>query len=263
MKEHQKQYSAAKCKYEKSKIVSFIVSTVRKSSLHGGFVKSIDGAWFEVGDRHAKEKVGQTFRDLLHTKYSSSTKAKARVRLERRCQDGSKTENTTSRDSDSKPEPVPSESSSFAKTGEETAMRSSVSVVSRGSVDVEVDSDALTVVKSNRGPPPLKSVNVTTVKPHSAFSHPGQAFLPQVSPSQSKRPRGYLRRSHGEPFLHHPFHSTFPTGIMPATSASDMEPLPLGESVKVNLNDSSATIQSEESFEDAMSEFYQNLGVAV
>ena len=37
-----------------------------------------------MGDRAAKEKVGQTFRDLLHTKYSSSTKAKARVRVQRR-----------------------------------------------------------------------------------------------------------------------------------------------------------------------------------
>lgn len=47
-------------------------------------MKLIDGIWYEVGDRAATDKVGQTFRDLLHTKYSSSTKAKARVRIQRR-----------------------------------------------------------------------------------------------------------------------------------------------------------------------------------
>lgn len=59
VKQHQKQYSAANCKYEKSKIVSFIVSAVRNASPNGGFVKHIDGHWFEVGDRHAKEKVSR------------------------------------------------------------------------------------------------------------------------------------------------------------------------------------------------------------
>ena len=55
--QHQKNYKACTCKYEKSKIVSHIVNTVRTASPHGGFVKQIDGGWFEVGDRHAKEKV--------------------------------------------------------------------------------------------------------------------------------------------------------------------------------------------------------------
>jgi len=81
-------YAAATCKYEKSKIVTHIVNTVRNSSPSGGFVKQLTEAgvqnWYEVGDRAAKEKVGQTFRDLLHTKYSSSTKAKARARVQKR-----------------------------------------------------------------------------------------------------------------------------------------------------------------------------------
>ena len=67
VKQNQKQYSAAGCKYEKSKIVSFIVAAVRNASPMGGFVKNIDGAWYEVGDRHAKEKVGQTFRGKRRT----------------------------------------------------------------------------------------------------------------------------------------------------------------------------------------------------
>jgi len=40
----------------------------------------ITGAWREVGDHLAREKVGQTLRDSLHNKYSSSTKAKKRRR---------------------------------------------------------------------------------------------------------------------------------------------------------------------------------------
>ena len=84
VKLHQESYGETTCKYEKSKIVSHIVNTIRECSQVGGFVKLIDGVWYEVGDRAAKEKVGQTFRDLLHNKYSSSTKAKARVRIKRR-----------------------------------------------------------------------------------------------------------------------------------------------------------------------------------
>ena len=55
--QHQEKYRACTCKFQKSKIVSHIVDTVRSASPHGGFVKQIDGVWFEVGDRHAKEKV--------------------------------------------------------------------------------------------------------------------------------------------------------------------------------------------------------------
>lgn len=73
-------YSKAQSKLDKSLIVSYIVDTVRQNSLDGGFVKFEDGRYFEVGDHIAREKVGQSFRDLLHTKYKSSTKAKKRRR---------------------------------------------------------------------------------------------------------------------------------------------------------------------------------------
>jgi len=79
---HLDKYSAATSKQEKSRIVSSIVDTIRRSSANGGFVKldPLTGNWFEVGDHLAREKVGQTLRDALHTKYSSSTKAKKRRR---------------------------------------------------------------------------------------------------------------------------------------------------------------------------------------
>ncbi|CAB9525325.1 Nitrilase family, member 2 [Seminavis robusta] len=83
---HAERYAACSCKMEKSRIVSHIVDTVRRASPHGGFVKLVDGVYWEAGDRAAKEKVGQTFRDILHNKYSSSTKAKARARMEKKIQ---------------------------------------------------------------------------------------------------------------------------------------------------------------------------------
>lgn len=86
---HKESYATVStCKYQKSKIVTEIVNTVRQASPHGGFVKLVNGVYYEVGDRAAKEKIGQTFRDLLHTKYTSSTKAKARARVERRTKEG-------------------------------------------------------------------------------------------------------------------------------------------------------------------------------
>jgi len=84
VKMHQESYASSTCKYQKSKVVSKIVNPVRQASPQGGFVKLVKGVWYEVGDRAAKEKIGQTFRDLLHTKYSSSTKAKAQRRIQRR-----------------------------------------------------------------------------------------------------------------------------------------------------------------------------------
>lgn len=80
-------YASATSKYEKSQIVTHIRNTVRQATPEGGFVKLIDGIYHEVGDRTASEKIGQTFRDLLHTKYSSSTKAKARSRIQKRVEE--------------------------------------------------------------------------------------------------------------------------------------------------------------------------------
>jgi hypothetical protein len=42
----------------------------------GNFCKFQSGAWFEVGDHLAREKVSALLRDLLHTQYRSSAKAK-------------------------------------------------------------------------------------------------------------------------------------------------------------------------------------------
>jgi hypothetical protein len=70
-------YSRANNKTEKSAIVSAIVNYVREASPGGAFVKQEDnGEWWEVDDAFAREKIGCIFRDILHTQYRSSTKAK-------------------------------------------------------------------------------------------------------------------------------------------------------------------------------------------
>lgn len=74
-------YIQAKGKMAKSVIVSEILDVVRKNSPSGGFVKKNDvGRYCETGDHLAREKIGQCFRDRLHTRYSSSSKAKLQKR---------------------------------------------------------------------------------------------------------------------------------------------------------------------------------------
>lgn len=80
--EYLEEYKMAESKAEKSRIVGNIMKKVRKNSLQGGFVKEISGVWYEVGDNWAREKVGQSLRDLLFSRYRSSTKAKRRYRWE-------------------------------------------------------------------------------------------------------------------------------------------------------------------------------------
>ena len=76
------QYNASKSKLEKSLIVTTIVDAVRDYSPDGGFIKQdkTPGAWYDVGDALAREKIGQTIRDQLHSKYKSSTKSKKQRR---------------------------------------------------------------------------------------------------------------------------------------------------------------------------------------
>merc|ERR1711977_384815 len=67
-------------KFEKSMIVSEVIDEVRsRCAVDGGFVKSDrNGGYFEVGDHIAREKVGQSLRDGLSSKYKSSARSKKR-----------------------------------------------------------------------------------------------------------------------------------------------------------------------------------------
>jgi hypothetical protein len=67
-------YSKAGTKVAKSAIVSEIINVIRQAG--GNFCKNKKGAWFEVGDHQAREKVSALLRDLLYTQYRSSAKAK-------------------------------------------------------------------------------------------------------------------------------------------------------------------------------------------
>jgi hypothetical protein len=69
-----KKYSHANRKKDKSAIVSDIVIMIRKAG--GIFCRHEKGVWFEVGDHAAREKTSTLLRDLLHTQYRSSAKAK-------------------------------------------------------------------------------------------------------------------------------------------------------------------------------------------
>jgi hypothetical protein len=82
-------YSLAACNKHKSTIATSIVTMIRQGG--GSFCKYEDGAWFEVGDHYAHEKVSSLFHDMLHTQCRSSTKAKTTRWRDRR--DESKTQN--------------------------------------------------------------------------------------------------------------------------------------------------------------------------
>ncbi|KAG7340024.1 hypothetical protein IV203_006428 [Nitzschia inconspicua] len=68
-------YGAASNKEQKSKIVSTIISLIEGAE-GGAFVKYEESTWWKVDEAYAREKIGNIFRDVLHTKYRSSAKAK-------------------------------------------------------------------------------------------------------------------------------------------------------------------------------------------
>jgi hypothetical protein len=71
-----KRYSQTHTKAAKSAVVTEIIAVIRQAG--GNFCKYDDerGAWFEVGEASAREKVSALLRDLLYTQYRSSAKAK-------------------------------------------------------------------------------------------------------------------------------------------------------------------------------------------
>jgi hypothetical protein len=87
-------YSQADTRTAKSVIVSEIIALIRQAG--GFFCKYKKGVWLEVGSRHAREKVGASLRDLLHTQYRSSTKARAGRRRTRKTVKQQKSQNQLS-----------------------------------------------------------------------------------------------------------------------------------------------------------------------
>jgi hypothetical protein len=67
-------YARAATKAAKSAIVSEIITMIHQAG--GNFWKLRSGTWIEVGDTHVRDKVGASLRDLLHSTYRSSSKAK-------------------------------------------------------------------------------------------------------------------------------------------------------------------------------------------
>ena len=74
------QYEAAETKGEKSMVVSLVMSAIREE--RGRFVRKdpVSGVWKVTTTRFAREKIGQMFRNSLHSQYKSSTASKRRRR---------------------------------------------------------------------------------------------------------------------------------------------------------------------------------------
>lgn len=87
IKENLQRYSTSNTKQEKSAIVSNIIDNIQSKSPQGGFVRSVNNRWYKVSDHIAREKTGQSFRDMLHTQYRSSTKAKRKRQKEKERED--------------------------------------------------------------------------------------------------------------------------------------------------------------------------------
>ena len=85
----------------KGTIVSQICETIREAASQGGgsVKQSASGMWVEVGDSVAREKVGQTFRELL----AKRNPAKLQKRKERRKQIRAKRAQTSNVSSSSTP----------------------------------------------------------------------------------------------------------------------------------------------------------------
>ena len=80
VRSHVDQYEAAQSKGEKSMVVSLVTTAIREE--RGRFVRKdpVSGTWKVATSRFAREKVGQMFRNVLHSQYKSSTTSKRRRR---------------------------------------------------------------------------------------------------------------------------------------------------------------------------------------
>lgn len=61
---HVGDYLNAKTKYDKSSVLNMIVDRVRSKGM-ARFVAMKDGAWFEISDEQAREKVGHSMREAM------------------------------------------------------------------------------------------------------------------------------------------------------------------------------------------------------
>jgi hypothetical protein len=73
-------YAETPSRNVKSEVVTKILLAIHQESPQAAFVKYEEGAWQEVDDSIAREKIGTLFRDLLHDRYKSSNKAKVAKR---------------------------------------------------------------------------------------------------------------------------------------------------------------------------------------
>eukprot|EP00980_Cylindrotheca_fusiformis_P002644 scaffold620_cov103-Cylindrotheca_fusiformis.AAC.4 len=76
---HLKTYAGAESRTARSTIINDIIVEIRERSKQAGFVRYDAGRnlWYEVGDKIARDKVGQALRDLLRTTRNEAKRNKA------------------------------------------------------------------------------------------------------------------------------------------------------------------------------------------
>lgn len=87
VKRYIEDYSKLPSKMEKGEIISQIMHVTKKQSpTDTPFVKNVNRRWYAVGSKIVREKVSQSLRNELHSKYRSSMQAKKQRRI-KICQD--------------------------------------------------------------------------------------------------------------------------------------------------------------------------------
>ncbi|KAL3924660.1 MAG: hypothetical protein SGILL_000912 [Bacillariaceae sp.] len=177
--------NAVDSRIEKSIIVSKIVDMVRDACPQGGFVKQEDGAWFEVSDHVARERVGSMLRDMLHQQYRSSSKSK----LERR--------RRSSVESDGKL-PATKKRKSSSKRKEDSSIYNSTAATSSASASLKYSGDELRHVTDHFRSDSHHEVN----KSMRGFFHEPFSTTPRTSVAQHRPSyQDMLTRIDGEDVL--------------------------------------------------------------
>ena len=202
------------------------------------------------------EKIGQSFRDLLHEQYKSSTRAKASIRRNR---------GDTSSEGPGTPTSTPATSSATTSTNTSTHTEHTEATNSNSTTchsDTESISGKSNKIQDRLLPAPL--VNYARPSGRATASKTRDPIE-----TQSNMETLYSSLSRSQPHAHHatmvpdlplsaleprplpPLHSL---RVEPNTMLNDIEPLPVTQSlVNLNFDDSMTSIQTEAtSFEEAM-----------
>jgi hypothetical protein len=141
-------YSRANSKAAKTVIVSEIIEVIRQAD--GNFCKYKKGKWFEVADHHAREKVSALLRDLLHTQYRSSAKAKIARRKTAKSESRKQTKQSSQNLVDDTPHSDDSSTSSSTEISKQNQQSDQKMVVDTPYSDDSSTSSSTEIPKQNK-----------------------------------------------------------------------------------------------------------------